>query len=291
MPLLTIFNRKMEVFKTIESINDRLSKIPERSSVGLVPTMGALHQGHLSIVERAKKENDLVVTTIFVNPTQFDNPEDLIKYPNTLNQDLELLEELGCDIVFVPSVSEVYPDDVESEKFDFDGLDKVMEGAFRKGHFDGVGTIVKRLLEIIEPDRAYFGKKDYQQLMIIKKMVSNENIPVEIIPCEIYREEDGLAMSSRNMRLSPEHRAEAPLIYQTLKESKRLFEQGKDLDYVKSFVNNSLENNGLLDLEYFEIADSQSLIPASEKINGESYIAFIAVFAGSIRLIDNLALN
>ena len=281
----------MEVFKTVKSLNDRLSKIPEETSVGLVPTMGALHQGHLSIVETAKMQNDLVIATIFVNPTQFDNPEDLSNYPSTLEKDLELLENLGCDMVFAPPVSEVYPKDVKSEKFDFDGLDKVMEGAFRKGHFDGVATIVKRLFEITKPDRAYFGKKDYQQLQIIRKMVAQEQIPVEIVPCEIFREADGLAMSSRNMRLSSRQRTEAPLIFKTLEESRRLFEQGRALDYVKSFVKNEFDKNEDLVLEYFEIADSEDLRPVTERIQGKSYIAFIAVFAGSIRLIDNLALN
>jgi len=280
----------MIVFKTINSIKSKLSIIDKKKTLGLVPTMGALHEGHLSIVNRAKKENDYVVVSIFVNPTQFDKEEDLLKYPNTVETDLKLLEDLQCDFVFMPKIEEIYADNVVSDSFDFDNLDKVMEGAFRKGHFDGVATIVKKLFNITHPNNAYFGEKDFQQLQIIKKMVEIESIPIQIIACEIYREDDGLAMSSRNLRLSPKQRNAAPLIHKTLLQSIELIHQ-KKIDFIKTFVENNMKRNEFLELEYFEIADIETLIPATEIIPDKKYRAFIAAFAGPIRLIDNIALN
>lgn len=280
----------MRVFKTVKSLQNYLSKIDKKKIIGLVPTMGALHKGHLSIVQKAKEENECVIVSIFVNPTQFDKKEDLLKYPKTIEQDLELLKSENCDVVFVPSVKEIYANLVISDTFDFEGLDLVMEGAFRIGHFDGVGTIVKKLFEITKPTNAYFGEKDYQQLQIVKKMVEKNNLPVRIIPCEIYREKDGLAMSSRNTRLNPAQRNEAPLIYQTLLKSHDLFAD-KEINFIKKMVKSTFENNPVLELEYFEIADIKTLKPADLKVEGEKYRAFIAVFANSIRLIDNIALN
>jgi len=280
----------MKVFKTIKSLQSNLSLIDKSKTLGLVPTMGALHEGHLSIIKKAKKENDFVVVSIFVNPTQFDKKEDLIKYPITLENDLKLLKAVSCDFVFNPTASEIYNSDVKSESFDFEGLEKVMEGAFRSGHFDGVGTIVKKLFEIINPNKAYFGEKDYQQLQIIKKMVDINNLSVQIIPCEIFREADGLAMSSRNVRLNTAQRNAAPLIYKTLLKSKELFPE-KDINFVKNFVKNEFEKNQILSLEYFEIADSELLTSTKVKIHNKKYRAFIAVFAGAVRLIDNIALN
>lgn len=280
----------MEVFKTIGSLQKSLSAIPPNLTLGLVPTMGALHPGHLSIVKRAKKENDLVVVTIFVNPTQFDKKEDLINYPTSIERDLKALEECGCDYVFTPSVAEMYAEGVRSGNFDFGGLDKVMEGRFRKGHFEGVATIVKKLLDIVRPDRAYFGEKDFQQLLVIKKMVSQLAIPVEIVPCEIYREADGLAMSSRNARLAAEQRKAAPLIYGTLKETKERFAT-ESIENLKNYVKSVFAENELLELEYFEIADRETLNLTEVKESGKEYNAFIAVFAGPVRLIDNIALN
>jgi pantoate--beta-alanine ligase len=280
----------MEVFKTIKSLQQSLSNNGQNSTLGLVPTMGALHEGHLSIVRRAKEENDQVIVSIFVNPTQFDKKEDLVNYPNTLTADLQALESIGCDYVFTPSIEEVYQEETTSESFDFEGLDKVMEGEFRTGHFDGVATIVKKLFLITEPDKAYFGEKDYQQLLIIKKMVALESLPIEIVAVGIYREQDGLAMSSRNIRLSQEQRLAAPEIYQTLLKSKKLFENG-DLTKVKSFVKNEFIQNNELDLEYFEITDIESLKSENKITPNTKYRAFIAVFAGKVRLIDNIALN
>ncbi|WKK66240.1 pantoate--beta-alanine ligase [Lutimonas zeaxanthinifaciens] len=280
----------MEVFKTIKSLQQSLERLNQNKTVGLVPTMGALHEGHLSIIDKAKNENDIVIASIFVNPTQFDKKEDLIHYPSTLESDLEALEKRGCDFVFTPTIEEIYQGNTVAESFDFKGLDKEMEGKFRTGHFNGVATIVKKLFMITSPNKAYFGEKDFQQLQIIKQMVKTEGLTVNIIPVEIYREIDGLAMSSRNTRLNEEQRKAAPEIYQTLLKGKKLFQQG-DLEKVKSFVKNELIQNKELDLEYFEIADNENLKPATELDPTVSYRAFIAVFAGDIRLIDNIALN
>ncbi len=280
----------MEVLKTVKNLQKSLSLIAVNKFVGYVPTMGALHQGHLSIVKRAKKENDIVVVSIFINPTQFDKVDDLKTYPKTIENDLKLLEKINCDFVFIPEVNEIYPQNIKATNFDFDGLDKVMEGAFRNGHFDGVGTVVKRLFEIVKPTKAYFGEKDYQQLQIIKKMVAKNKIPIQIIPCEIYRENDGLAMSSRNTRLTDDQRKSAPLIYQTLLKCKELFPE-KEINIVKIFVKNEFNNNKTLKLEYFEIADTETLMSSSSKNKNKKYRAFIAVLAGTVRLIDNIALN
>ena len=263
----------MEVYNTVQSLLKRRSSIPQENSIGLVPTMGALHKGHLSLVTKAKNENDLVVATIFVNPTQFDRKEDL------------------DNIAFVPVAKEIYADTIESEKFDFDGLDLMMEGQFRKGHFDGVATIVKKLFIITKPSRAYFGKKDFQQLQIIKKMVDAENLPVEIVPCEIFREDDGLAMSSRNRRLEPKRRAEAPLIFKTLQNSKVMLEAGESFEQIHQMALKEFSESPYLDLEYFEIAEKDTLRKENAFDATKKYIAFVAAYAGDIRLIDNLELN
>ena len=280
----------MKVFKTVNSVQKQLNSLNLEKSLGFVPTMGALHQGHLSIVERSKKENKYTLVSIFVNPTQFENHEDLNKYPHQLMRDLDLLKSKKCDFVFIPSVEEMYTTNIKSANFDFDGLDKVMEGASREGHFNGVGTIVKKFFDIIQPQKAYFGEKDFQQLQIIKLMVRKFNLPIEIVPCDIYRENDGLAMSSRNMRLSANSREAAPLIYQSLVNCKYLFLK-KNIKDVKISVKNQFKNNPELELEYFEIADITTLTSSKVKEKNKKYRAFIAVRAGSIRLIDNIALN
>ncbi len=280
----------MKIFKKINPLQGYLSNIDINKTIGFVPTMGALHQGHLSLIKRSQLENDLTVVSIFVNPTQFDKKEDLITYPKTQQKDIDLLISIDCDIAFVPSTEDVYLEKVESQNFDFGGLEKVMEGSFRDGHFDGVGTVVKRLFEIVKPTNAYFGEKDFQQLQIIKKMVEIEKIPVNIIGCEIYREDDGLAMSSRNTRLNKVQRKEAPLIYQTLLKAQDQFHDN-DINDVKEMVKNTFKNNPILNLEYFEIADIDTLTPTSLKIKEKKYRGFIAVFADTIRLIDNVALN
>lgn len=264
----------------------------ENKTLGFVPTMGALHQGHASLIKNGLRQNDVVVVSIFVNPTQFDNHEDLIKYPRTLDADVKLLKDITEDniIVYAPSVEDIYGKDVESVSFSYDGLEHEMEGKFRVGHFDGVGTIVKRLFEIVRPEKAYFGEKDFQQLMIIKKLVEKHQIPVQVIGCKIHRASDGLAMSSRNTRLKPEYRKAAPFIYKTLKTAKEKFGT-KSANTVTEWVENQFANHEGLDLEYFIIADVDTLKTVKRKSNNKTYRAFIAVYADDIRLIDNIALN
>ena len=280
----------MKVFYKNKSLQENITKIKSDISIGFIPTMGALHKGHLSLIKKAKEENDLVVVSIFVNPTQFDKKEDLINYPKTQENDFLLLKTVNCDIVFVPSVSEIYSGNIKASHFYFDGLELEMEGKHRKGHFNGVGTIVKRLFEIVKPHKAYFGEKDFQQLQIIKKLVKKHAIPVQIIGCEIYRELDGLAMSSRNARLTKTQRNEAPFIYETLKEAKEKFKTNS-ISEVVEYVEKEFKNNTVLSLEYFEVANIKTLKSVKRKNKKPTYRAFIAVFAGNIRLIDNIALN
>lgn len=281
---MKIFEKKSDLKTYIRSLKT------QNKSIGFVPTMGALHQGHLSLVKQAKKKNDIVVVSIFVNPTQFDNADDLQKYPKTISADTALLESVACDVVFIPSVKEVYEDNVTAQKFDFDGIEHQMEGKFRAGHFDGVGTIVKALFDMVTPDIAYFGKKDFQQLQIIKKLVKKYDLPVQIKGRPIFREADGLAMSSRNARLSKAHRAAAPFIYKTLKKAKRKFGT-KSVTEIIQWVEKQFQKQPLLELEYFTIAEEKTLLPATERLPGKKYRAFVAVFAGDIRLIDNIRLK
>jgi len=279
----------MLVYAKIKSVQRKISSLKKGTTIGFVPTMGALHKGHLSLVEQARKENDIVIVSIFVNPTQFDKQEDLVNYPKTIDTDLSLLNSAYCDIVFAPAAEEIYAKNIQSQSFNFDGLEHQMEGKFRDGHFDGVGTIVKRLFEIVNPTKAYFGEKDFQQLQIIKNMVKNNRIPVKVVGCDIFREADGLAMSSRNARLTKEHRDAAPFIYKTLKQAKTKFGTESAIKVIE-WVENEFKNHPLLNLEYFEIANEESLQPIKEKNNTQKYRAFIAVFAGKIRLIDNISL-
>jgi len=283
---LKIFYNKTDLSSHLHNL--RRSK----ALIGFVPTMGALHNGHLSLVNFGLSDNDFVVVSIFVNPTQFNNVEDLEKYPRTLDRDVKLLETVSNSKIFVynPSVEDIYDNNIASESFTFGGLEHEMEGAFRPGHFDGVGTIVKRLLEIVKPNKAYFGQKDFQQLQIVKKMVKLYNIPTEIIGCPIYRAEDGLAMSSRNERLKQEYRKAAPFIYRTLQTAKVKFGT-KSAKTVTEWVTKQFANHELLELEYFLIADVKTLKPVKQKSTKKTYRAFIAVYADDIRLIDNIALN
>jgi pantoate--beta-alanine ligase len=256
-------------------------------TIGFVPTMGALHAGHISLIEKARAENNIVVCSIFVNPTQFNDPNDLIKYPRTPELDKQLLINAGCDILFSPAVDEMYP--VKDERvFDFGGLDKVMEGAHRPGHFNGVAQIVSKLFNAVKPDKAYFGKKDFQQLAIIKYITKQLNLPIQIIPCETMREPDGLAMSSRNIRLNSEERKQA------LQLSKALFfvkENASVLSVkeLKEKVNEMLSGYDLIKTDYFEIADSETLQPVDTVISDKT-VACIAAFVGKVRLIDNISL-
>lgn len=261
------------------------------STIGFVPTMGALHAGHLALMERSLQENDYTVVSIFVNPTQFNNPEDLAKYPRTLDEDVRKITALNPEIiVYAPSVDDIYDGNPVAQSFDFDGLENQMEGKFRPGHFDGVGTIVKQLFEIVTPTKAYFGEKDFQQLQIVKKLVVKNELPVTIIGCPIYREANQLAMSSRNERLSAEERNQASLIYQTLLQAKEKFQNGT-VKSVNQLVQQTFENHPLFDLEYFVIADEETLLPCTTKEKDKNYRAFIAVFVNNIRLIDTISLN
>ncbi|RCS28346.1 pantoate--beta-alanine ligase [Polaribacter sp. WD7] len=281
----------MKIFITKTEIKSYLSSLKEQNkSIGFVPTMGALHQGHLSLIKKAQQKNDLVVVSVFVNPTQFDKKEDLINYPKTIENDTKLLKSVSCDVLFLPSVEEIYDNNVTSERFDFDGLEHQMEGEFREGHFDGVGTIVKTLFEIITPNKAYFGEKDFQQLQIIKKMVAKHRLDVKVKGCPIFREEDGLAMSSRNTRLTEAHRNAAPFIYETLKKVRKKFGTNNALELTE-WVKNQFKKQPLLDIEYFMIADEKTLKPTKYQESDKKYRAFIAVFAGNIRLIDNISLH
>lgn len=258
-------------------------------SLGFVPTMGALHEGHIALVERAVQENDLTIVSIFVNPIQFNNPEDLEKYPRTLEKDLEMLDAAACDMVFIPTPEGMYPEAVQ-EKYDFGQLERVMEGALRPGHFNGVAVVVKRLFEIVRPQRAYFGEKDFQQLRIIQQLVIQESLPVEIVPCPIVREEDGLAMSSRNRRLNPEERGNAPAIYETLRWARTM--AGKlPVDQLCREAEARLNAVPGMKTEYFILAETDTLQPVlhwDEKQKGIA--AFVALWLGEVRLIDNMLL-
>ena len=289
--LRAVKNILMLVIQTKKELKDKLSAtFLKDKSLGLVPTMGALHQGHLSLIKKAFAENDHVVVSIFVNPTQFNNKQDLEKYPKNLENDVQLISTVSDKIIiYTPSVNEIYQNNIEAEVYDFNGLDTVMEGEFRDNHFNGVGTIVEELLTSIKPNKAYFGEKDFQQLTIIKKLVKLKNIPVQIIGCPIVREESGLAMSSRNERLSKDLRKEAAFIYKTLKEAKIKFGTKSALE-VTNWVVNEFKKNDKLNIEYFQIADTEQLQPLKRKSKNKNYRAFIAVFADNIRLIDNIAL-
>lgn len=254
--------------------------------IGFVPTMGALHQGHISLVERAREECDTVVVSIFVNPTQFNDPKDLENYPRTEQADLALLEKAGADVVFAPSVGEMYPEP-DTRIFDFGRLDKVMEGEHRPGHFNGVGQVVSRLFEMVKPQRAYFGEKDFQQLAIIRRMVRDLELPVEIIGCPTVREADGLAKSSRNTLLTPDQRAAAPHIYAVISDGSSLRE-GYSVEEAKKLMAWHIDQRQQLKTEYVEIVDPITLQPVTEW-NGELRCC-VAVRAGNVRLIDNVSI-
>lgn len=257
-------------------------------SIGFVPTMGALHAGHIQLVKQSVNENQITISSIFVNPIQFNNPTDLEKYPRTLDADLEMLKAAGCDAVFVPSVEEMYPEPDHTE-FDFGNLDKVMEGKFRPGHFRGVGVVVKKFFEYVQPHKAYFGEKDFQQLAVIMHMVRSLSIPVEIIPCATVREADGLAMSSRNTRLTKEERGVAPEIYAALQKAKENYSWFSP-DGLGKMLIGELEQYPLFRVEYAEIANAETLMPFADWDDTDHAVICIAVFLGEVRLIDNIRL-
>ncbi len=281
----------MLIFNRQAALSAYLETLPVNKIVGFVPTMGALHEGHLSLLRESLRHNTITVISIFVNPTQFNNPEDLEKYPRTLDADVKKIEALDSSIViFAPNVDDIYHGKTESEHFNFDGLEDQMEGKFRSGHFDGVATIVKCLFEIVRPQNAYFGEKDFQQLQIVRKLVSKYSLPVKIIGCPVFRESNGLAMSSRNERLTQDQRGLASIIYKTLKAARARFGT-KSARQVTAAVEEVFRNNPDFKLEYFQIADEETLKPVVRKSKHRKYRAFIAVFVDQIRLIDTIALN
>ena len=280
----------MVVYTSIKDIQSAIRQHKaDGLSIGFVPTMGALHRGHISLLEQSVKENDITIVSIFINPIQFNNKQDLEKYPRTLEDDCKKLEEAGCDIVFAPSAGEMYPEEVK-EHYDFGQLEKVMEGEHRPGHFNGVAVVVKRLFDICMPHKAYFGEKDFQQLAIIKALVEQENMPLEIIGCPIIREEDGLAMSSRNVRLSPEERSIAPEIFKSLNWIKQ---QAGDRSIGEIVILAEEKLNAMpgMKIEYICIADEGTLMPVQSWDEADNIRAFIALFMGDVRLIDNLKIK
>ena len=277
----------MIVYRTKTDLVQHLDNLRKKGkSIGLVPTMGALHPGHLSLVERSASEMDATVVTIFVNPTQFNDPADLEKYPRTPENDLDLLQSNRADVVFIPSVKEMYPVP-DHTTFDLEGLDQVMEGRQRKGHFNGVAQIVSRFFEVVRPHRAYFGQKDFQQLVIIRHLARWLKMDTDIVGCPSVREKDGLALSSRTVYLSREERKAAPFIYQTLQNA---YEMRGDLSpaQVKEWVSSSFEQHPLMKLEYFEIVEDKALNPVMEWDEKVNKVGCIAVVLGGVRLIDNL---
>ncbi|MCC8146981.1 MAG: pantoate--beta-alanine ligase [Bacteroidales bacterium] len=277
----------MEVIHTIKELQSILNRYSSQSkSIGFVPTMGALHAGHMELVKRSVAENDISVVSIFVNPTQFNDKNDLIKYPRTLEADYKLLEEAGNSYVFVPSEEEIYPEP-DVRQFGFGPLETVMEGKFRPGHFNGVAQVVSRLLDIVKPDNAYFGEKDFQQLAIVRELVKQLNLNVQIVACPIIREKDGLAMSSRNTRLNENQRKEAVFISKTLFESRNRCKE-YTVDALKDWVVNNINSNPELHTEYFDIVDGSNLQSIGKWEDTDYPVGCIAVFAGEIRLIDNI---
>lgn len=281
----------MNVFTNQKELKDHLALLKDNNkSIGFVPTMGALHDGHLSLMQKSLQQNHRTVVSIFINPTQFNNKEDLEKYPRTFIADVNKIQKLNNKIIiYAPSVEDIYGENIVSETFDFDGLENEMEGKFRPGHFDGVGTVVKKLFEIVQPNRAYFGEKDYQQVLIIKKMVEKLQLPIRVVMCPILREENGLAMSSRNERLSPEERDQAKIIYKTLRSVKNRHKK-QSVFSIRAYVERTFKNQKLMELEYFIIADNTTLQPVNKCYKTKEYRAFIAVNVGKVRLIDTIRL-
>ena len=277
----------MKVISTIGQLRECLAQHrSEGHSIGLVPTMGALHEGHASLVRRSVKENDVTVVSVFLNPTQFNDPKDLERYPRTLEADCRLLEECGADIAFAPSVKEIYPEP-DTRQFSYPPTDAVMEGAMRPGHFNGVCQIVSKLFSYVEPDRAYFGEKDYQQIAVIRRMVDDLGFKLQIVPCPVVRQSDGLAMSSRNTLLSPEERKTAANIYRILNESRSL---GLTVKQTHDYVVNEINSIPALEVQYFSIVDGDTLADVTSWDDVPSIVGCITVFCGTkpIRLIDHI---
>ncbi|MFD1144911.1 pantoate--beta-alanine ligase [Larkinella insperata] len=280
----------MYLYETIADLRQAIDNQRKNNlSVGLVPTMGALHAGHLSLIDASKAQNDLTVCSIFVNPTQFNNADDLARYPHTLEADCALLEAAGCDFVFAPSVEEMYPTSPVL-KLNFGELETVMEGAFRPGHFNGVGLVVAKLFHIVQPDRAYFGQKDLQQVAVVKRLVRDLSFPLELIRMPIVREEDGLAMSSRNRNLTPDERRDALELYQALSKAREILQTGNSVEAAKTAVNEHFQAHPAFRVEYFEIANADTLQPVDQLQAPGATALCIAAHLGKTRLIDNLIL-
>lgn len=277
----------MKVYKTVAGLQRHLNELRKKGAqIGFVPTMGALHDGHLSLVKRCLNENDVCVVSVFVNPTQFNNKTDLEKYPRNLERDINLLKSVGCSVVFAPSVKQIYPKK-DNRQFDFGMLDKVMEGTYRPGHFNGVAQVVSRLFDIVSPKKAYFGEKDFQQLAIIREMVKQYQIPVEIVGCPIVREKDGMALSSRNERLSADERKRAVRISQTLFKSVEMA-KSNSVEEVKKWVVDTVNEDSILEVEYYEIVDSLTMQSVNSWNDSENITGCITVYCGEVRLIDNI---
>ena len=280
---MKVINKTSDLQAIIEQFKN------DRKSIGLVPTMGALHKGHLSLVKNSISNNDITVVSIFVNPTQFNNPNDLASYPRTVDKDLELLQTVGCDVVFAPEADDIYSKSETDSRFEFDfeGLDKVMEGKFRPGHFNGVVQIVSKLFDLVRPNRAYFGEKDFQQLAIIRLMTRRYNLPIEIVPCPIVREDSGLALSSRNSLLKDNEKQVASHIYAVLNESRQFVPQ-TEVEELKQCVIAAIEQKPELKVEYFDIVDGHTLKSIGKWDECDYVVGCITVFCGNVRLIDNI---
>lgn len=281
----------MKVITHKKALREYLTSVRKNDkSVGFVPTMGALHEGHLTLIKNSVRDNDFTVCSIYVNPTQFNNSDDLEKYPRTLEKDCLMLQEVGCDLVFAPDTSEVYSGDTVTS-ISFGYLEEILEGKFRPGHFKGVGLIVSKLFHMVQPDRSYFGQKDYQQFVIINKMTKDLDIPVQLSRVPIVREEDGLAMSSRNMRLSKDERIQAPVFYQALLQAEQSLKDGSGIAAALEAGNKLIAQKEGVSLEYFEIADPNTLMPVSDETVGVEVVLCVAGYVGGIRLIDNLIVS
>ncbi len=280
---MKVINKTSDLQAIIEQLKN------DGKSIGLVPTMGALHKGHLSLVKNSISNNDITVVSIFVNPTQFNNPNDLASYPRTVDKDLELLQTVGCDVVFAPEADDIYSKSETDSRFEFDfeGLDKVMEGKFRPGHFNGVVQIVSKLFDLVRPNRAYFGEKDFQQLAIIRLMTRRYNLPIEIVPCPIVREDSGLALSSRNSLLKDNEKQVASHIYAVLNESRQFVPQ-TEVEELKQCVIAAIEQKPELKVEYFDIVDGHTLKSIGKWDESDYVVGCITVFCGDVRLIDNI---
>ncbi|MBO5243360.1 MAG: pantoate--beta-alanine ligase [Muribaculaceae bacterium] len=277
----------MKVLRTVGELRSAMDAAREAGqTIGLVPTMGALHAGHMSLVDTARRQNDIVVASVFVNPTQFNNPNDLSTYPRTEEADCALLDEHGADYAFIPSVEEMYPEP-DTRVFDLGEVAAVMEGAMRPGHFNGVAQVVSKLFDMVRPTRAYFGEKDFQQIAVIRKMVQLEGFDLEIVACPIKREADGLALSSRNVRLTPEGRKQAPAIHRILEQSLSLAAT-KSPDELKHWVKEQIDAVPGLETEYYEIADALTMQPVQNWDSPNGTVGCVTVYCGDVRLIDNI---